>query len=392
MSVLIFECRGCGYQATAKWRRGCKNCGGLWSIVQRRASESEGKGGLRAEVEEGEVVSLSDVQEDVEEADRIEIGGKLATIDALLGGGIVPGHVILLCGPPGIGKSTIILQLLQQLAKRMRVVYAVGEESVKQVSRRSLRLGKFNKRLKLVRESDLDEILDIEEREKPAVMVVDSLQTVSCSSPVTGEELERGSTIAVKTATQIIHEHAMRQESTVFILVGHITKDGAISGPKALEHFVDVVLHFNGISTETSRTLRASKNREGSTGPLAVARFEMTPEGLAPVEEEKPAVPAEAPAAVPPSPQIERHLKSVPATDSIAPPPVIPGRKIKSMALISAALGVDCDVDGCGGRIDRACTPASGIEGSTGKRGEREAGLHESRVEKARQTLPKGKK
>ena len=147
-----------------KWKGPCPSCGGMWSIIQLRGSDRDFPGGMKTEPVEGEMISLADASEDVVEPPRIEIGGRLSAVDELLNSdtpGFFPGSLTLLAGPPGIGKSTLVLQILQRLSMRMSVVYVSAEESTRQVAFRSRRLGVFNRRMRVLHENDLDLILDV---------------------------------------------------------------------------------------------------------------------------------------------------------------------------------------------------------------------------------------
>lgn len=285
---LAYFCRGCDnlskHGQPRKWFGPCPFCGGRWSIVSRNVSSEECPDGERTYIEDGEAVSLCDV-DDVKEEKRIVIGGPFSSVDYVLGGetapGIMPGSVTLLAGTPGRGKSTLTLQILQQLAKSMTVLYVVGEESIKQVKFRSKRFGEFHPRLKIVRETQLDNILDHIDDIRPKVVVIDSTQTIECISPITDEDLEAGSTSAIRTAVKILCDYA-QAENVAIILVGHVTADGSIAGPHSgLHHAVDVLLYFSGQENDSLRILKCdSKNRFGPAGPHVFARFDMTEKGL----------------------------------------------------------------------------------------------------------------
>ena len=208
----------------------------------------------------------------------------------MLGGGLVPGSLTLLAGPPGVGKSSLTLALLQQLAQSLRVLYAVGEESLMRVSERAARFGgKFHERLEVIRQTELDEILFHVEDAQAKVVVIDSVQTLACSSQRSGEDLDQGSAASISVAMRTIADHIQKDAQDVAVIaIGHVTQDGSISGPRSgLLHAVDCVLYFDGKPQETRRVLRADgKNRFGATaGPEAVAYFEMTPQGLIAVPE-----------------------------------------------------------------------------------------------------------
>lgn len=288
MASLAYRCRGClGPPSPRRWTGPCPTCGGYWSITQVRVSDGDVPGALRAPIEDGEAVSLCDVLDGDDEVDveRIVLGGEMSGVDHVLGGGLVPGSVTLLSGPPGVGKSTLTLQLLQRVASTKRALYLVGEESVRAVARRAKRLGKFHPRLIVKRETALDEIVDSIADERPHVVVVDSVQTVACESPSTYEPLEVGSAMSISVAVRELARVA-QEEGIALILVGHVTKDGDLAGPRSgLEHAVDCVLSFDGDPSSAERVLCCPrKNRHGVAGPSAVARYEMTSRGLVPVE------------------------------------------------------------------------------------------------------------
>ncbi len=215
------------------------------------------------------VVALKDVREDVEKRSAVGIG----ELDRLLGGGLVPGQVVLLAGPPGIGKSTLMLQAAAKLAGQGPVLYATGEESLRQVSSRAKRLGLAPDHLYLVSETNLAKILATMESVKPWLVVLDSVQTVShpqlASSP--------GSVGQVRECAAELVRAAKARDTVVFLL-GHITKDGSLAGPKVLEHIVDTVLYFDTERHDLLRVLRAQKNRFGPTDELGL--FEMGEKGL----------------------------------------------------------------------------------------------------------------
>lgn len=237
---------------------------------------------------EGSVVDLSEAAKNHVEIPRIETG--MAGIDFVLsdaprgeGGGIVPGSIILFCGDPGIGKSTALLQLLASLGKRrVTSLYVSGEEAVGRVAERAARLGGMPKnRMFAVRETDIDQIFESVDEHRPDVVAIDSVQVVSCTNNA-GDELEAGSAACIRVAIREFRKYA-EQTSTTFILIGHINKDGVISGPRALEAHVDTVIEFKGHTVKQRRVLRCDhKNRFGET-PRAVA-YQMTGDGLVEVD------------------------------------------------------------------------------------------------------------
>ncbi len=260
-----YVCQSCGY-VSPKWLGRCPECAGWNSLVEEMAR----KAGASA-VGASQAVALSEVVQ--EEVARIRSG--LGELDRVLGGGLVPGSLVLLGGDPGIGKSTLLLQLLQGIASdaKQPVLYVSGEESVRQTALRARRLGATAPSLLVLSETRLDAILAEATRLSPVVLAIDSIQTVQAP------ELESvpGSLSQVREAAGRLLSFA-KERSVATILVGHVTKDGALAGPKTLEHVVDTVVHFEGEAGHPYRILRATKNRFGSTNEVGV--FEMQSEGL----------------------------------------------------------------------------------------------------------------
>ncbi|GMU66550.1 MAG: DNA repair protein RadA [Acidobacteriota bacterium] len=267
----IYACQACGYQST-KWLGRCPECGAWSSFVEelrepaRAASVARAGGGAT-------LVPLAEVEQ--EEVVRSPSG--LAQLDRVLGGGVVEGGAVLLAGEPGIGKSTLLLQVAERLASSGRsVVYASAEESPRQLRLRAERLGAASSTVLVAGETRLEPLLEALERERPRAILVDSIQALR------SDELESppGSIGQVRHCANRLVEHAKRGGAALF-LVGHVTKEGTIAGPKSLEHLVDTVLAFEGERESEYRILRASKNRFGPTGELAM--FEMRESGLEPV-------------------------------------------------------------------------------------------------------------
>lgn len=295
---IAFRCRDrdCGYTAAKKWTERCPGCGGWFNILQ---VNEDLPGAELGSVDDGNPVSIQDAADTVREVPRIETG--IAGVDHVLSGeapgepeGFVAGGVYLLTGDPGAGKTTLLLQTCQALAqRRCEVLYITGEQTVSALGKYARRIGKFRARATVIRETDLDAILDLIEEKQPKVVVVDSVQMVFVN-----DDLAVGSSGSIKTAIRVLTE-AAQQNNVVMIIVGHVTKDGAISGPRALEHHVDVVLHLAGTKADPVKFLRCdSKNRFGET-PRST-RFLMTQSGLIehPVEESPPTPPS----SVPPTP------------------------------------------------------------------------------------------
>ena len=206
-----------------------------------------------------------------EEGERVSCGS--AELDRVLGGGIVKGSLVLCGGEPGIGKSTLLLQVCRHMSKKCRVLYVSGEESDKQIRLRADRLGAVNPELYVVNETDLDSILAAINELKPSLVIADSVQTFY-SSQLTSAP---GSVGQVRECTMRFMETA-KQTGITFFIVGHVTKEGSIAGPRVLEHMVDCVLYFEGERHQSHRIVRAVKNRFGSTNEIGV--FEMTDSGL----------------------------------------------------------------------------------------------------------------
>lgn len=268
-SKSVWFCTSCGNEFP-KWMGQCPACK-EWNTLQEREMISGVSGGRGAQHVPGasrKPVRLKEVEATGE--DRISLGS--TEVDRLLGGGIVKGSLVLIGGEPGIGKSTLSLQLPLQ-SPHLKTLYVTGEESVKQVKMRADRLGGDSSNCLIFSETLMDSILAEAEEAAPDLMIVDSVQTMYCS----GVESTAGSVTQIKeTAARLLR--FAKESGIPVILIGHITKEGAIAGPKILEHIVDVVLQFEGENRGAYRVLRSIKNRFGSTSELAV--FEMTGTGL----------------------------------------------------------------------------------------------------------------
>jgi DNA repair protein RadA/Sms len=260
----IFVCEACGAQSP-KWQGQCADCGAWNTFVEAARSRSlpvdvTADAGIRSLTEVGAV-----------NEPRIEIG--LAELDRVLGGGLVAGSVILLGGDPGIGKSTLLLQACAQLAPGLPVLYVTGEESLQQVALRARRLGVEAGALGLLAETCVERIIAAAEQARPRVIVIDSVQTVYTeevdSSPGAVGQLREASARLVRFA---------KQSGIAMFLIGHVTKEGAIAGPRVLEHMVDTVLYFESEVASRYRIVRAVKNRFGAANEIGV--FAMTEEGL----------------------------------------------------------------------------------------------------------------
>ncbi len=269
-SKTIFYCTACGNE-TPRWQGKCPACGAWNTIVEHEETTSPimktGRAGFGHEPRKPR--SLKDV--DCDSEIRFDTG--LGELDRVLGGGAVKGSLVLVGGAPGIGKSTLLLQICSDLGKNLRVLYVSGEESETQIKLRANRLGVTTDNLLLLSETDLEAILETTNEVNPHVLIVDSIQTLysreNTSSP--------GSVSQVKDCTLSLMQLAKTAGITVFV-VGHVNKEGSIAGPKVLEHMVDCVLYFEGESAHNYRILRAAKNRFGSTNEIGV--FEMADNGL----------------------------------------------------------------------------------------------------------------
>lgn len=265
---LVFECSVCG-EEHSKWQGKCNGCG-QWNTLIENIAQNVPKGRFNALNTTSNVVKLSQVE--AEDIRRKSTG--VHELDRVLGGGLAIGSVILLGGDPGIGKSTLLLQTLDQLSNDSRVLYVTGEESIQQVALRAARLGVHgNDNLQLMAEIGLNNIIRAIERETPNIVVIDSIQTMFTdllqSAP--------GSVAQVRECASILTRIAKNQHICI-IMVGHVTKDGNIAGPRVLEHIVDAVLYFEGEQHSNFRMIRSVKNRFGAVNELGI--FAMTDKGL----------------------------------------------------------------------------------------------------------------
>ena len=270
-----FVCQQCGYES-AKWMGRCPDCGEWNSLVETiiEAAPAPHRGSSLASAERVVPMSLSDV---VATGDQLLSTGS-PEMDRVLGGGIVPGSLLLLGGEPGVGKSTLMAQVAGDIAGRVGdVLYVSAEESAHQVKLRAERLGVTSERLLLYPETDLETIAQTAERVKPALVIVDSIQTIASSSVTSAP----GSISQVRECTLRLMRLAKGAHVPV-CLIGHVTKEGTVAGPRALEHIVDAVLYLEGERFHTYRLLRGVKNRFGATNEVGV--FEMRGEGLRDVE------------------------------------------------------------------------------------------------------------
>ena len=268
----VFFCQNCGHEES-KWLGQCPMCK-EWNTFAEEKVTAAGKSSGAREPKDIQAVTLSSVS--THEDERIKT--QLAELDRVLGGGIVPGSLVLVGGDPGIGKSTLLLQVCQRLsAMDKKLLYISGEESLKQIKLRANRMGEFSENLYLLCETNLELIRGVIERQRPEVVVIDSIQTMY------NEEIGSapGSVSQVRESTNILMQMAKGMNIAIFI-VGHVTKEGTVAGPRVLEHMVDTVLYFEGDRHASYRILRGVKNRFGSTNEIGV--FEMRKEGLVEVE------------------------------------------------------------------------------------------------------------
>ena len=268
----VFLCTNCGNE-TAKWAGRCPSCG-QWNTLEEYTPPAASTGRkAAAPAARATAVSrpkrLSEIQP--EEASRFSTG--MGELDRVLGGGVVEGSLMLVGGDPGIGKSTLLLQICQKITEQQRVLYVSGEESASQLKLRAERLHVSGDELFFLCETNLDEVLTSADGLKPDVLIVDSVQTLFTED----KQASPGSVTQVKDCTMRLMQYCKSSGVTVFI-VGHINKEGVIAGPKVLEHMVDCVLYFEGESHTSYRLLRAAKNRFGSTNEIGV--FEMADTGL----------------------------------------------------------------------------------------------------------------
>lgn len=268
----MFFCQECGYEST-KWQGQCPGCKAWNTFVEEPAQIVKG---LRTQNSGRELKPVALKEVSLTEQSRVSTGMK--ELDRVLGGGIVRGSLLLVGGDPGIGKSTILLQVCRNLsAEHHKVLYISGEESLQQIRMRAGRIGEFTDDLLLLCETNLEDIRTTIERCKPEMVVIDSIQTMF-SGEVTSAP---GSVSQVREATSVLLQIAKGLDITIFI-VGHVTKEGNVAGPRVLEHMVDTVLYFEGDRHASYRILRGVKNRFGSTNEIGV--FEMRSDGLVEVE------------------------------------------------------------------------------------------------------------
>lgn len=274
----VYFCQNCGHEES-KWLGQCPMCKEWNTFVEEKIDSGVTKGttagarAVRESVRDARIVRLNDVTAD----DDTRVTTGIRELDRVLGGGIVPGSLVLVGGDPGIGKSTLLLQVCQRLAGEKKVLYISGEESQAQIKLRANRMGEFAQGLYLLCETNLEIIRGVIEKERPELVIIDSIQTMY-SEDVSSAP---GSVSQVRESTNVFMQLAKGLCIPIFI-VGHVTKEGTVAGPRVLEHMVDTVLYFEGDRHASYRILRAVKNRFGSTNEIGV--FEMRQTGLEEVE------------------------------------------------------------------------------------------------------------
>lgn len=264
----VFSCKDCGAQAN-KWAGQCVVCGSWNSMSEDIAVSASKSSRFTGYAGQSEVRSITDI----EAVDEIRTRIGISELDRVLGGGMVHGSVILIGGDPGIGKSTLLQQAMAAMSEHMPTLYITGEESLQQVSMRAHRLGLPSKKLRLLAETQIERILALAIKEQPKVIVIDSIQTVYTDAVSSAP----GSVSQVRECAAQLVQFA-KQSGTTLFLVGHVTKDGALAGPRVLEHMVDTVLYFEGDGSSRYRMIRAVKNRFGAVNEIGV--FAMTETGL----------------------------------------------------------------------------------------------------------------
>lgn len=263
----VFYCTECGYES-AKWMGQCPGCRQWNTFTEEKVIKSSSGKKVTASKDIKEPTAIADIS--VEDDDRISTG--IEELDRVLGGGLVAGSLTLVGGDPGIGKSTLLLQVCRNLSEsKKQVLYISGEESLKQIKLRASRIGSFTDNMKLLCETSLSDIAAVIEKVRPEVVVIDSIQTMY-SDEVSSAP---GSVSQVREATALFLQIAKGMNISIFI-VGHVTKEGTVAGPRVLEHMVDTVLYFEGDRHASYRVLRGVKNRFGSTNEIGVFRMEST--------------------------------------------------------------------------------------------------------------------
>lgn len=272
-SRTVYICSECGYES-AKWAGKCSGCGSWNTMEEDVIISQKGSSSLVSGIRStASAVPLSQI--DLSDESRIVTG--ISELDRVLGGGIVGGSIVLLSGDPGIGKSTILLQICNALQKNSKILYVSGEESALQIKMRAGRLGVESDNVSIMTETDVMSVCEYIKSEKPDIVMIDSIQTMQISELSSSP----GSIVQVRESTNMLL-HTGKSLGIPIFIVGHVNKGGDIAGPKVMEHIVDTVLYFEGERNQSYRILRGIKNRFGSTNEIGV--FEMTESGLVEVE------------------------------------------------------------------------------------------------------------
>ncbi len=271
----VYVCQECGYE-TPKWMGQCPNCN-EWNTLEEQVISDKKATGFSAVSSSVKAIASAESLSQIDITDEQRYVTNISELDRVLGGGIVKGSVVLLSGDPGIGKSTILLQICQSVREKLNVLYVSGEESPVQIKLRAKRLGILGENVTIIPETDTQAICEYIMAAKPDLVMIDSIQTLQISELSSSA----GSIVQVRESTNMLLRTGKSLGIPIFI-VGHVNKGGDIAGPKVLEHIVDTVLYFEGERNQSYRILRAIKNRFGSTNEIGV--FEMRDTGLCEVE------------------------------------------------------------------------------------------------------------
>ena len=272
----IFLCSDCGYESP-KWYGKCPSCGAWNTLSEYKVKPETATRGVLAADHRGTGQNKPTLLSDIDSATESRFQSGIGELDRVLGGGAVHGSFVLVGGEPGIGQSTLLLQMCQEMCRAAKVLYVSGEESLRQIKLRASRLGIRASNLFILAETDMDEIIHETDLLEPDILIIDSIQTVYRRDLTAAP----GGTTQIKECAMSLMQYAKRHSVTIFI-VGHVNKEGTLAGPKILEHMVDCVLYFEGEQTGPFRCLRAAKNRFGSTNEIGV--FEMSDRGLLEVQ------------------------------------------------------------------------------------------------------------
>ena len=272
----IFLCSDCAYESP-KWYGKCPSCGAWNTLSEYKVKPETATRGVLATDHRGTGQNKPTLLSDIDSATESRFQSGIGELDRVLGGGAVHGSFVLVGGEPGIGKSTLLLQMCQEMCRAAKVLYVSGEESLRQIKLRASRLGIRASNLFILAETDMDEIIHETDLLEPDILIIDSIQTVYRRDLTAAP----GGTTQIKECAMSLMQYAKRHSVTIFI-VGHVNKEGTLAGPKILEHMVDCVLYFEGEQTGPFRCLRAAKNRFGSTNEIGV--FEMSDRGLLEVQ------------------------------------------------------------------------------------------------------------